>query len=530
VRSLPPPHTRACRSRARCACVAGSLNGVWAVSALTIVLVMIYALDMTDLSGGNPDFNTLSKDEAASTPTSFTIAWDFHMPQLPETLQYEVAIATVGGASRRRRRMQGSGQWTPVYFGPDTSFQFNDLQPRTQYAFRLRFYENSIPGLWSTAEVFETTAPTVPQQPTGVVLAETSDTSVTLAWGAVTDNGSPVSNYELDCEVEGTPPTPCPGSAQPAPRNPSTGRVDRRQEFAGLAAGTGYQLCVRALNSEGSSVCSDWVLATTNDGPDTTVPAAPAQLTEVSKTPNSITVDVGVPETSDGGAEILALLCAIQDPDPPNELRVLSAGLPPGTTQERIIADLSPDTPYTFQTALANSAGISEYSDPVTITTDPATPPDVPGAFIQTELWNTFAKLRWEQPADGGEPITSYELEVTGITNSSIPVRTLTVAPPAGSPDGTPPPEMYMVEGLVFSHEYGLRVRAVNAVGPGHWTQTLTVYTFVFGQCGGDPVPAGQHNDATVWNANLPQFSAAMTSAWWWWLLGPPRLLSGRMA
>jgi hypothetical protein len=161
---------------------------------------------------------------------------------------------------------------------------------------------------------------------------------------------------------------------------------------------------------------------------------------------------------------------------------------------------------------------------------DPPQPPEVPRAFIQTELWNTFAKLRWQKPAHGGEPIIRYELEVTGITNSSIPVRTLTVAPPAGSPDGTPPPEMYMVEGLVFSHEYGLRVRAVNAVGPGHWTQTLTVYTFVFGQCGGDPVPAGQHNDATVWNANLPQFSAAMTSAWWWWLLGPPRLLSGRMA
>ena len=255
---------------------------------------------------------------------------------------------------------------------------------------------------------------------------------------------------------------------------------------------------------------SDWVQVTTNSGPDATVPNAPPAIVQVSVTPTSITLNVGSAPAQEGGAQILATLLALVDPE--DGVVTVSSGLPPATPESRTLLGLAAATQYTFQSARVNSIGMSQFSTPVVIETAPATPPLVPAAFRQLELWNTHALLRWEEPADGGSRITSYEVELTGVTDPNEPVRSVRVEPPAGAPDGTPAPEFVLLDGLTLTHEYSGRVRAINSVGAGSWTGPVIVYTFLGGQCSGDPVSSG-HNDATIWNDNLQSFSAAMASA-----------------
>ena len=79
----------------------GVLNGFWAAATVGILLFMNYVDLATDLSGGNPDFDTLTL--ADSNPTSVSVNWKFHVPGAePDTLLYELALAEVSTGLRRR--------------------------------------------------------------------------------------------------------------------------------------------------------------------------------------------------------------------------------------------------------------------------------------------------------------------------------------------------------------------------------------------------------------------------------------------
>ena len=58
-----------------------------------MVIFMIYIGDNTDLSGGNPDFDTLAVDTAGSD--ALAITWEFHTEEPPDTLAYEIALQEV---------------------------------------------------------------------------------------------------------------------------------------------------------------------------------------------------------------------------------------------------------------------------------------------------------------------------------------------------------------------------------------------------------------------------------------------------
>ena len=133
--------------------------------------------------------------------------------------------------------------------------------------------------------------------------------------------------------------------------------------------------------------------------------------------------------------------------------------------------------------------GESEFSEEVTIETAQATEPDSPTALVQLELWNTHAKLRWVAPLeDGGAEVTSYQVDIIGVTNPDEPPRQLFVEPLL--PGGVPP-QTLLFDGLVFSHVYSVTVSAINFVGASAPTEALEIYTFRDGNCIGDPEPPG---------------------------------------
>jgi hypothetical protein len=176
-----------------------------------------------------------------------------------------------------------------------------------------------------------------------------------------------------------------------------------------------------------------------------------------------------------------------------------------------VVTGLTPSTAYVFRAAFVNSQGAGAWSEEVTITTADATVPQAPTVLTQTELWSTNALLRWEGPVDnGGSDISGYVVGITGVTDPGF-ARTIDVAPPV---PGSAPPESVLVDGLVATHEYDVTVRAANEVGAGAATPALEIYTYLGGQCAGDPPTApGGFNDATVFNDNLAQFSDAMATA-----------------
>ena len=63
----------------------------------------MYLADDTDLSGGNPEFNTLNVETQAST--AMAVSWEYHTDEPPETLAFEVALQQ--GGRRRIGRHTG---------------------------------------------------------------------------------------------------------------------------------------------------------------------------------------------------------------------------------------------------------------------------------------------------------------------------------------------------------------------------------------------------------------------------------------
>eukprot|EP01043_Picozoa_sp_COSAG02_P035497 COSAG02_NODE_2546_length_8564_cov_4.198346_2_plen_695_part_00 len=437
-----------CQKPKCCLCLSVA-SATLALSSLGTVIFIAYASRDIDLSGGNPEFNTLAVD--VSDPSSLELTWQFHTEDPPETLAYEVALQDLTPPARRLRRQMSEVDtllspssvaaaatrgWQIVYFGNDDRFAFADLQASSEYAFRLRFHTNNIPLTWSTASVFETAAATVPATPSVSVITATSANSLTIGWETPLANGAAVSNYEVRVE--------------PGDRTETTAG-ERVLVFDGLNVSTPYTFEVRAQNSQGWSAWGASVTGTTDATETPTAPAAPEEVALVTATPNTLLVDVGEIEPNSGGAAALAVLLEIDKPEDDEAWIPISAGLAP---QTREITGLTASTQYLFRSAVVSSAGPSVYSATVTIQTADASPPLAPPGFTQTTLWSDRADLRWAAAPDGGSPITVYEVSVTNGTAG--------VDPPLWAENVTAQQLTARALGLSLGGVYEARVRGYN--------------------------------------------------------------------
>ncbi len=131
----------------------------------------------------------------------------------------------------------------------------------TTYQVRVRAKNSIGNGDWSTVPGEGTTsdAPSVPQPPTVVAV---SDTSLRVTWTAPNDNGSAITDYDVEYRVQGT------GNYQDWSHT-GTGRT---ATITGLTHSTTYQVHVRAKNSLGNSVWSVPGSGTTNAPPRLNTP------------------------------------------------------------------------------------------------------------------------------------------------------------------------------------------------------------------------------------------------------------------
>ena len=120
-----------------------------------------------------------------------------------------------------------------------------------------------------------------------------------------------------------------------------------------------------------------------------------------------------------------------------------------------------------YRVAARNRGGLGLWSDPVMGTTAPNAP-DAPGNFRATTLSDYEIELTWNEPKDNGEPITGYQLERS--RDGSADSWSQRATPGADATAHTD-------SSLDANTRYYYRVRAVNSVGAGAWSRSISAMT-----------------------------------------------------
>ncbi len=326
------------------------------------------------------------------------------------------------------------------------------LENGQPYAFRVRSQQGGETSAWS--ETVHATPMAAPGQPAKPTLTA-GDGAVTASWTAPEDDGgSAITSYDLDAVVNGTD-----WNDEPL----LTGLTTTSTEITNLTNGTQYAVRIRAVNAVGTGEWSQSANAT---------PFAPALLIK------------GFPDVSlENGATHALDMAAHFSGD------ALSYGVMVTTTNQRtgevrkgplgtvarnkvtgvwsgevltLTAGAEGEHVLTLEMTATDANG-GEASDDFQLTV--VTAASAPGAPAKPTLTagDGAVTASWTAPEDdGGSVITSYDLDavvkdtdwngqplLTGLTATSTEITNLT--------NGT---------------EYAVRIRAVNDVGAGEWSQS----------------------------------------------------------
>ena len=119
-----------------------------------------------------------------------------------------------------------------------------------------------------------------------------------------------------------------------------------------------------------------------------------------------------------------------------------------------------------YRVAARNSGGLGLWSDPAQGKTASGAP-DAPTLQAKT-LSDYEIELTWNEPKDNGEPITGYQLERS--RDGSADSWSQLATPGAGA-------TTYTDSTLSANTRYSYRVRAVNSVGDGAWSRSVSAMT-----------------------------------------------------
>lgn len=134
-----------------------------------------------------------------------------------------------------------------------------------------------------------------------------------------------------------------------------------------------------------------------------------------------------------------------------------------GTDTEAVCDKLTPGTTYQLRVSCRSAGGISNSSDPCTVTTDAIAPGQCTGLKLHFKPRATSLPLRWTEPDyNGGAPVQEYELVSINSDSSRTPLYKTKECE-------------YVVNDLSPGTEYTFSVRAVNRVGPGPWSEHVTI-------------------------------------------------------
>ncbi|XP_076062966.1 miles to go isoform X2 [Oratosquilla oratoria] len=353
-----------------------------------------------------------------------------------------------------RAEMDHGEGFVCVYTGELCECECQNLKPGTSYHVRVNGSSSGGASDWSSVATLctEAVCPTQCQAPK--LVGKPKASTLQLRWGSPEyDGGAQVTQFEIDMT-----------SPDNERRQVYCGR-DTECTVASLLPGRPYIFLVRAVNRIGAGAWSEPLEVVSGAGP----PDAPHTPQLTCRAPHTVHVAWEEPINNGAGIEqytvqVAEVSCPHAESsessstcgDMESDLAFSTAHTGHSTTAE--VRNLNPATTYAFRIQASNSAGSGPWSAHSMVTT-PAAPP-APVAYLSASPAATSVTLLWGEPANHGDPITHYVIEVADKTFTTPGLET-----------------EYTVTDLLPETQYKVRIQAVNSVGPGGFSAVTKVIT-----------------------------------------------------
>lgn len=326
-------------------------------------------------------------------------------------------------------RLDG-GAWTPATEEDDRVTIAGLLNGRN-YSVELRA-RNAV-GASEASDPADGTPRAVPSAPSALV-ATGGPAEVQVAWRAPeADNGAPVTDYVVQYAAS---------SGGPFSTFADGDGTATTSLVSDLLNGTTYHFRVAAVNAAGTGPASAIASATPSTTPDAAV------ISSLEGADGSLVVDLGA--SSDGGAALVRYEYRLDG----------GSWISTGSTLEPFtIGGLTNGTEYEVEVRAVNGNGVGPSSAPKSAT--PRSAPAAP-AISAVALDTGAVAVTFTLGSNGGSPVTNVEYSIDG-------GDTWTTRSPAAT---TSP---VSIGGLVGGQTYEVRLRAVNAYGPGAPSNASTV-------------------------------------------------------
>ncbi len=352
-------------------------------------------------------------------------------------------------------RKAGSGSFVALGTGPGAaanSFTDYGLTPSTTYTYRMTAFNVEGGSDWSNEATATTPSAQAPSAVANLAATAASSTQIRLTWTAPSDGGSPITGYTLQRKS---------GSGSYTNVSTTISATATSYLDTGLTPGTTYTYQISARNSEGAGAWSS------NEPSATTNSAAPAAVADLSAaTASSTAISLSWTAPNAHGEAISGY--RLERKAGSDSFALVSSSIAGGATTYTDTG-LTPATTYTYRIRAANSEGNGAWSNEPSATTANAAPAaitDLRAAKDATNPTSTI-NLAWTAPAAHGAAITGYTLQRKIGTGNYEDVST---AIAAGA-------TTYSDTDLTPGTQYTYRIRAVNSVGNGDWSNEPSAAT-----------------------------------------------------
>jgi Flp pilus assembly pilin Flp len=271
-----------------------------------------------------------------------------------DILGYDVEIDSRSGRSDCANSFRSSGDQTVL----TTNADFSGLTG-SRYCVRVRAINAEGRGQWVEGGPFDVAALVEPNKPETVQGSSTGAGILTVTWD---DGGNDAdTTYEVAIlDRSGNSGSSCPADYV----NYTSLQTTRSTSFESTGlTGTRYCAAVRATNEAGET---DWVRtgAPVTIQQAATAPGAPS-ITKASPDKYSVELKWNAP-ANDGGADITHYVVEFRESGD----RDWSVAKDDVEDRQYTVPNLSKNTEHDFRVAAVNSAGMSQYSDVVSVKTD----------------------------------------------------------------------------------------------------------------------------------------------------------------
>ncbi|XP_055305314.1 fibronectin type-III domain-containing protein 3A-like isoform X5 [Sitodiplosis mosellana] len=313
-------------------------------------------------------------------------------------------------------------------------FNLQKLQPSTEYTLRLAAINERGRSVYSDTVTYSTSG-NPPSQPVAPLLKHATPSSLHLTWSRRSQDEEFI--LQINDKESGHGFLPA-----------YTGR-DVSYECQNLRRATSFQFRLKAENEAGQSSFSEEVtFRTLPERPGR--PQKPQVKGKIHANHLKVRWD---PPTDRGGAEINLYFVEISS-------GACFERIYTGPETETICDRLNPGTTYQVKVACESVGGTSQFSEPLTVTTE-AVAPDAPSPpYCNSPPEPHTAILQWDKPDyNGGALVTEFEVELQHQTNTQFQQIIYKGKDTYCVATNLQPGEWYCA-----------RVRSINRIGFGPWS------------------------------------------------------------